>query len=100
MIGEFKDMNIDSLILKLTEDYPTENEKVRMIKLLVDEIEKENDVKNNIETLQQICNDLYNISSSEDLIELQVIINGYRNKFDVTDPREVINWDNGKGFVQ
>lgn len=97
---EFREMNIDSLIIKLTEEYPTEQDKVRNIKMLIGEIEKENYVQNNIESLQQICNDLYNISSTESLIELQVIINEYRNKYDVTDPREVINWDNGKGFVQ
>lgn len=100
MIMEFREMNIDSLIIKLTEEYPTEQDKVRNIKMLIGEIEKENYVQNNIESLQQICNDLYNISSTESLIELQVIINEYRNKYDVTDPREVINWDNGKGFVQ
>ena len=100
MITEFKKMNIDSLVIKLAEEYPTETEKVREIKLLIKEIEEEKDVTNNIESLQQICNDLYNISSSENLIELQVIINEYRNKYDVTDPREIINWDNGKGFVQ
>ena len=100
MIMEFKEMNVDSLVIKLTEEYPTEQEKIREIKLLVGEIEKENDLNDNIEALQQVCNDLYNISPSESLIELQVIINEFRNKHDVTDPREVINWDNGRGYVQ
>lgn len=100
MIREFKEMNIDSIIIKLTEEYPTEVEKIREIKILIGEIEEERNIKENVENLQQICNELYNISSSENLIELQVIINEYRNKYDVTDPREVINWDNGKGYVQ
>lgn len=97
---EFKDMNIDSLIIKLTEEYPTETEKVRQIKVLLSNIEEEKEIKRNIEELQQICNDLYLISSTEELIELQVIINEYRNKYDVTDPREVVNIDGGTSFVQ
>lgn len=93
-------MNIESLIIKLCEDYPTEQDKVREIIPIISEIEEEKDIKVNVEKLQEICNHLYNISSTENLIELQVIINEYRYKYDVTDPREVVNIDNGKGFVQ
>lgn len=93
-------MSIDSLIINLVEDYPTENEKINEIKVIFGELKEEKNIKENIERLQQICNELYNISSTENLIELQVIINSYRYKYDITDPREILNWDNGKGYVQ
>lgn len=93
-------MNIESLIIKLCEDYPTENDKVRNIIPIINNIKDKKDVASNVEMLQQICNDLYNISSTENLIELQVIINEFRYEYDITDPREIINVDNGKGFVQ
>jgi len=93
-------MSIDSLIVNLVEDYPTENAKINEIKVIFGELKEEKNIKENIERLQQICNELYNISSTENLIELQVIINSYRYKYDITDPREILNWDNGKGYVQ
>lgn len=93
-------MSIDSIVIKLTEDYPTEIENIRQIKMLCAEIDSGKDIKNNVERLQQICNDLYLISSTENLIELQVVINKYRYEHDVTDPREVLNIDKGKMFVQ
>ena len=93
----------DKLIEDLKETFPDETERIDRAKTLVETLENENEAKNvaeNIEELQQICNDLYNIKGSEHLIELQVIINEFRYKYDVTDPREIINIDNGKGFVQ
>lgn len=93
-------MNINSIIIRLTEEYPTQTESIRQIKLILDEIEKEKNVSENVEKIQGICNTLYNIKNTDELIDLQVIINEYRNKYDITDPREIINTDNGKGFVQ
>lgn len=93
-------MNIESLIIKLCDDYPTQQDLVREIPTIIDDLENEKDVGINVERLQQICNELYISSSTENLIELQVIINEYRNKYDITDPREVINVDNGHGYVQ
>ena len=93
-------MNINSIIIRLTEEYPTQTESIRQIKIILEEIEKEKNVSENVEKIQEICNTLYNIKNTDELIDLQVIINEYRNKYDITDPREIINTDNGKGFVQ
>lgn len=93
-------MDINSIIINLVEDYPTEEEKIRQIKGIITDIENGLDIITNVEKLQQICNDLYNLNHSDHLIDLQIIINKYRNKFDITDPREIIHIDNGKGYVQ
>lgn len=54
-----------------------------------------------IETVQEYCNQVYDaVGFNDELLELQVYINKLRNKYDVTDPREITHWDNGKGFVQ
>ena len=54
-----------------------------------------------METLQEICNKLFNEYGFDDtILELQVYINQLRHEFDITDPREVLHIDNGKGFVQ
>ena len=54
-----------------------------------------------VETLQTICNKLYDeYGIDENILDLQVYINEYRHKYDITDPREIIHVDNGKGFVQ
>lgn len=93
-------MELNSIIINLTEKYPTETDKIRQITVLVDEIERAEDKSKPLEELQEIVNKLYEAGSCDELIELQVIINQYRNEYDITDPREIINWDNGKGFVQ
>ena len=53
-----------------------------------------------VEKAQQIVNKLYSIKKADVLIDVQVEINGLRYKYDITDPREIVNYDNGKGFVQ
>ncbi len=93
-------MEINSLIISLVEEFPTEEEKIREIVVIINDIDNGINLEENVEKLQQICNDLYNIKHSDYLIDLQIIINKYRNQFDITDPREIIHVDNGKGFVQ
>lgn len=93
-------MDINALIISLLEEFPTEEEKIRQIKGIKTDIDNGIEIGLNVEKLQQICNDLYNIKYSDYLIDLQVIINEYRNKYDITDPREIIHVDNGKGYVQ
>ncbi|WP_323736287.1 hypothetical protein PXD04_10450 [Methanosphaera sp. ISO3-F5] len=53
-----------------------------------------------LEKAQQIVNRLYTQKQDPILIDVQVEINELRYKYDITDPREIINYDNGKGFVQ
>lgn len=68
---------------------------------LITDIEELYDKRGYIETLQEICNNLYNLYGFDDsILELQVYINTLRHKYDITDPREVIHIDNGKGYVQ
>lgn len=93
-------MDINALIISLLDEFPTEEEKIRQIKGIKTDIDNGIETISNVEKLQQICNDLYNIKYSDYLIDLQVIINEYRNKYDITDPREIIHVDNGKGYVQ
>lgn len=93
-------MSLDSLIIDLTGEYPTEVDNIRMIKQIAVNLDEGKDVENNIQRLQNICDSLYKVSPNDILIDLQVIINEYRYKYDVTDPKEIINYDNGKGFVQ
>lgn len=93
-------MDINALIISLLNEFPTEEEKIRQIKRIKTDIDNGIETISNVEKLQQICNDLYNIKHSDYLIDLQVIINEYRNKLDITDPREIIHVDNGKGYVQ
>lgn len=54
-----------------------------------------------VESLQEICNKLYErYGLDDDILDLQVYINEYRHEYDITDPREIIHVDNGRGFVQ
>lgn len=54
-----------------------------------------------IANLQQICNALYEKHDlTPEILELQVAINTYRNKFDSVDPREVIHTEHGEQYVQ
>ncbi|MBO7210100.1 MAG: hypothetical protein J6V44_03685 [Methanobrevibacter sp.] len=86
---------------KLLKEYP--KEKIDELFKLFDELEKEKKIKTiteKLEKAQEIVNELYETKYNSDLLEAQIIINGYRNEYDITDPREIINYDNGKGFVQ
>lgn len=60
-----------------------------------------NDKTEYIETIQETCNKAYEAYGFDDnILDLQVYINQLRHQYDVTDPREIIHVDNGKGFVQ
>lgn len=68
---------------------------------LIQNIEELFDKKGYIEQLQEVCNTLFNLYGFDDtILELQIYINQLRHKYDITDPREIIHIDNGKGFVQ
>ncbi len=78
----------------------THNDFVYDDELLVN-VEELFDRKGYVESLQEICNQLFNKYGFDDtILELQVYINQLRHDYDITDPREVIHIDNGKGFVQ
>lgn len=88
------------LIEKLKQIYPVQE--IELLATYLDAIPECGDGTRSdlLEDAQQIVNDLYELESNDVLIDVQVIINGYRNEFDITDPREVIHVDNGKGYVQ
>ena len=94
------DYDLNALIIKLTNIYPSQQEEIRQIPILVSKLEKKEDITNSLEKLQEINNKLYNEKSTDENIDLQVLINTYRYEFDITDPREIIHYDNGKGYVQ
>lgn len=51
--------------------------------------------------LQDVNDNLYDMYGATDgVLELQVFINERRRDFDITDPKEVINTDDGMNFVQ
>ena len=96
-------MNEDELLKRLYDEYKDEEKIVDKIKNLIGQLNGLGDpekIRPILEELQQETNVLSNTQVTSTLIELQVIINSYRYKYDITDPREVINWDNGRGFVQ
>lgn len=102
MIDEFKDSN-DELTKELLEEYDGNSEDIFQIQNLLNQLNNCSDkskITNIIEELQEINNKLYEVKNTEMLIDLQVIINSYRNEFDITDPREIIHVDNGRGYVQ
>lgn len=102
MIDEFKDSN-DELIKELLKEYDENSEDIFQIQNLLNQLNNCSDkskITNIIEELQEINNKLYEVKNTEMLIDLQVIINSYRNEFDITDPREIIHVDNGRGYVQ
>lgn len=68
---------------------------------MIQDVEELFDRKGYVESLQEICNQLFNKYGFDDtILELQIYINQLRHDYDITDPREVIHIDNGKGFVQ
>lgn len=51
--------------------------------------------------LQHTCNALYQKQGlTPEILELQVTINTYRNKFDSIDPSEIVKSEMGENFVQ
>lgn len=68
---------------------------------MIQDVEELFDRKGYVESLQEICNQLFNKYGFDDtILELQVYINQLRHDYDITDPREILHVDNGKGFVQ
>lgn len=95
---------LDKIITKLFKKY--ENEKICYEKLLQSWKKLENEefidkISIELEKIQEICNEYYEkYGFNDEILELQVWINQIRNQYDITDPREIIHIDNGKGFVQ
>lgn len=88
------------IVEQLRERYPTRD--VELLCTYLDTIPESGDGSRTetLEAAQEILNEFYELDPSDMLIDVQVIINKYRNEFDITDPREIIHVDNGKGFVQ
>lgn len=90
------------LIDELKKEYPNYIDRIELMIMYLDKIPYD-DTNNKAELLEKaqgMLNELYNLKHSDVLIDIQVIINQYRNEYDITDPREVIHYDNGRGFVQ
>ena len=91
---------IDETLLSELKEFTDTNK----IKEICNEIGNSSDkhtISQLIEELQQINNDIYDKTGFNTVtLDFQVYINELRNKYDVTDPREIMNVDNGKGFVQ
>lgn len=89
---------------ELKEIYDKIKEEYKDIEVTYEELEKleqKKDKTDFVETLQEICNDIYTKNGFNDnILDIQVYINQLRAEYDITDPREVIHEDNGKGFVQ
>lgn len=75
------------------------------VQAITKEIEETEDNKKRamlVEELQTMNNTLYEKQGdlTDETLAFQVYINTLRNKYDITDPREIIHTDNGKGYVQ
>ncbi len=90
-------METETILKKLTTNYQKET-----LQPLMEILETEEEpTPEKLEQAQQTLNLLYQQNKEDPtLIEAQVKINTLRNKYDITDPREIIHWDNGKGYVQ
>ena len=91
------------IINQLKNEYPDNKADIELLAHYLDTVEEHitlDQIAEKIEKAQQIVNRLYTLHESDVIIEVQVLINELRYKFDITDPREIINYDNGKGFVQ
>lgn len=77
---------------------------IKQIKEITEKIEQSTDNKEIaqlIEKLQEINNTIYDKTGFNTVtLDFQVYINQLRQEYDVTDPREIVHVDNGKGFVQ
>ena len=59
--------------------------------------EAKKDLKETLDNLQQECNKLYEESGLiEEVMDLQLVINSLRNKFDLVDSQEIVY----ENFVQ
>lgn len=87
----------EETIQKLKQNYTTQN-----LQPLLNILQTNKEpTPEELEQAQQTLNNLYQTHKDDtNLIEAQVHINTLRNKYDITDPREIIHYDNGKGYVQ
>ena len=91
---------IDENLLQTLEPY-IDTERVQAIVDKIDNCKNTKEVEPLIEELQTMNNHLYEKQGlNNETLDFQVYINGLRNMYDITDPREIIHTDNGKGFVQ
>lgn len=91
---------INEKLLKILEPH-LDTERIKNIDERIDAINDKTEIVQLVEELQTMNNGLYDLlGMCDETLEFQLFINGLRNKFDVTDPREVVHVDNGKGFVQ
>lgn len=96
--------NLNQIASILFKKYP--NEKICYEKLIQSWKKLENEefidqISIELEKIQEICNEYYEkYGFTDEILDLQIWINTVRNKYDLTDPREIIHIDNGKGFVQ
>jgi len=86
-------------IEELKKEYP---EHLYEVELLITYTDKLRDGcpdkrKDYLEQAQTKLNTLYAVKPAPVLVDVQAVLNEYRNEFNITDPREVIDED---GFVQ
>ena len=87
------------VIEKALKTVEKENIKVDYKKL--ESMEQKEDKTEFVEAIQEICNNIYEKTGfTDEILDLQVYINQLRAEYDITDPREIIHTDNGRGFVQ
>ena len=87
------------IIEQLKKEYPEHQSEVQLLLKYIDKLENGCPDKRAeyMEQAQLHLNTLYEVKPASVLIEVQVILNTYRNEFNITDPREVVNEE---GFVQ
>lgn len=91
---------IEETLLKELEEF-TDTDKIKEICEEIDNSDDKHLISQHIAWLQQINNSIYDkIGFNTVTLDFQVYINELRREYDVTDPREIVNTDNGKGFVQ
>lgn len=104
MTNDFKISDVETIIKDLTNDYQDYKNKVLQIREALDELEQnpndEKKIKECVNELQEYINELYTIKCTDNLIELQVIVNEYRHKYNILDESEVINEDEDGKYVQ
>lgn len=91
---------IDETLLSSLEQYLDTN-RIQEIVNQIDEANNTKIVATLVEELQTMNNKLYEKQGlTNETLDFQCYINTLRNQYDITDPREIIHTDNGKGFVQ
>ena len=91
---------IDEKLLQTLEPY-IDTKRVQEIVDKIDNTGNVDEISPLVEELQNMNNALYEKQGfSNETLDFQCYINSIRNQYDITDPREIIHEDNGKGFVQ